>query len=140
MGDREHNWDAHVRTVYISRGDGGRVDDNDLTKVIAQVRADLQSAIAEGAGSALKFGLGDVELTLQFALTESGGGKVNFTVFGVGLGANGALSSEKTNTIKLVLKPTLRQPDGSYSSDFQISGPATKMTPTAGPRTLSADD
>lgn len=69
----------------------------DLAGAIASLRADLESAIREGQGHDVQFGLGDVELTLQLVATKHGGGKVGWSVLGVDAG----VQNERTHTVKL---------------------------------------
>jgi hypothetical protein len=90
----------------------------DLVKALAALRADLQTALAEGRGNDVQFGLGDIELTLQLVADKHAGGKIGWSVLGVDAGAK----SERTHVVKLTLQPRYRQPDGSYSTDFTIAG------------------
>jgi hypothetical protein len=82
----------------------------DLAAAVAALRADLESAMAEGQGKDVQFVLGDVELTLQLVAEKHGGGKVGWSVLGVDAGGK----SERTHSVKLVLQPRFKQKDGTY--------------------------
>lgn len=97
-------------------------EDGDLVKAIAALRADLQGAMDEGQGQDMRFGIGDVELTLQLVATKHGGGKIGWSIFGVDAGAE----RERTHTVKLTLKPRYRTADGSYTADFTVAGQTTQ--------------
>lgn len=92
-------------------------DTGDLAEAVESLRAGLEAALAQGQGRDVQFGLGDVELTLQLVADKHGGGKIGWSVLGVDAGAK----AERTHSVKLVLKPRLRQEDGSYSSEARIS-------------------
>jgi hypothetical protein len=79
----------------------------ELADVISELRAELDRARLAAEGSALRFGLGPVELEVTVALGREGkaGGKIKFWVAEVN--AEGKLSSTSTQRIKLTLNPTL---------------------------------
>lgn len=89
----------------------------DLAEAIAALRAGLEAALAEGRGRDVQFGLGDVELTLQLVADKHAGGKIGWSV----LGADAGGKSERTHSVKLMLQPRYRQPDGTYSDEFTIA-------------------
>jgi hypothetical protein len=95
----------------------------ELADVISELRAELERARLAADGSALRFGLGPVELEVTVALDREGktGGKVKFWVAEVG--AEGKLSSTSTQRIKLTLQPTLAVPESD--------GPAAAAMPAA---------
>ena len=76
-----------------------------LAEVIATLRSELYDAMVGGAGSLVKFEVGNVDLEFQVVVERVGGvnGKIRFWV--VELGAEGTLSSSSTQVIKLQLKP-----------------------------------
>jgi hypothetical protein len=80
-----------------------------LTDVVAALRAEIERAVAAGAGASTKFGLGPIDLEFQTVVTREGGagGKISLKVLGVGaeLGASGKLTSAHTQRVKLVLNP-----------------------------------
>jgi hypothetical protein len=100
----------------------------DLAGAIAALRADLEAALAEGQEKDVQFGLGDVELTLQLVADKHAGGKIGWSVLGVDAGGK----SERTHSVKLLLKPRFRQEDGSYIDDFMISERPGEKTPSVG--------
>lgn len=79
----------------------------ELADVIDELRAELEHAQMRAKGSALRFGLGPVELEVTVALSREGkaGGKVKFWVAEVN--AEGKLTSTSTQKIKLTLNPAL---------------------------------
>jgi hypothetical protein len=89
----------------------------ELADVISELRKELERARLFAEGSALRFGLGPVELEVTVALDREGktGGKVRFWVAEVG--AEGKVASASTQRIKLTLQPTLGVPN-------QAGGPA----------------
>jgi hypothetical protein len=89
----------------------------DLAESIAALRAELEAALAEGQGRNVQFALGDVELTLQLVADKHANGKIGWSVLGVDAGGR----SERTHSVKLVLKPRIRQEDGTHSEDFTIA-------------------
>lgn len=89
----------------------------DLAEAIAALRSGLEAALAEGQGRDVQFSLGDIELTLQLVADKHVGGKIGWSV----LGADAGGKSERTHSLKLVLKPRLRQEDGSYSEQGRIA-------------------
>ena len=91
--------------------------DGDLVKAIAALRADLQAAMDEGRDSDMRFGLSDIELTLQLVVEKHGGGKIGWSILGVDAGAQ----SERTHVVKLTLTPLHRQPDGGYTDDVKVA-------------------
>jgi hypothetical protein len=92
-------------------------DAGDLVEAIAALRADLESAISDGHGKDLQFGLGEIELTLQLVVTKHGGGKIGWSV----LGAEAGVENARAHTVKLTLKPLRRAADGTYTADFTIA-------------------
>src|ERR1019366_5820148 len=82
----------------------------ELADVISELRAELDRARLAAEGSALRFGLGPVELEVTVALDREGttGGKVRFWVAEVG--AEGKIASTSTQRIKLTLNPSLGVP------------------------------
>jgi hypothetical protein len=79
----------------------------ELACVIGDLREELERAIVAGAGQALQFELGPVELEVSVAVERSGsgGGKVRFWV--VEAGGERAKDTTGTQRIKLVLTPRL---------------------------------
>lgn len=80
-----------------------------LAKAIAGLRRELEGAAAEGAGKALRFEIGPVEVTFSGVVKTEGstGGEVGFSIFGNGakVSAGGKIGNDRTQTIKLTLTP-----------------------------------
>ncbi len=82
----------------------------ELADVINELRAELDRARTAADGSALRFGLGPVQLEVTVALDREGraGGKVRFWV--AEANAEAKVSSTSTQRITLTLNPTLGRP------------------------------
>jgi len=95
----------------------------ELSEMIRELRAQLTAAAAEGAGEALGFDVGPIEIEATVAVTkeeEAGGsGKVRFWV--VEAGGDGKYTSSETQRITLTLQPTAPGPDGTRTT-ARISG------------------
>jgi hypothetical protein len=50
-------------------------------------------------------------------VTKGGDGRIGWGVLGLG----GKLESARTHTLKLQLEPLLKQPDGTYTTDFSVA-------------------
>jgi hypothetical protein len=81
----------------------------ELSDFIAQLRAELSTAILEGANSKLRFVAKAVELELEIGAEtrNDGSGKISFKVFGIGAEGGGGLArgSTVTHKLKLTLEP-----------------------------------
>lgn len=93
----------------------------ELADLISELRSELTTAMAAGAGEALQFSLGPVEIEVSVALQrEAGaGGKVRFWVAEVGADAKHTRSD--TQLIRLKLEPQLVR-DGVFVRPVLISG------------------
>ena len=97
-----------------------------LADTIAAVRRELGAAQAAGAGQAIQFRTGPVELEFEVAVTRTGGGQAGVQVWVLTLGAKGELGHATTQRIKVTLQPV----DPETGEDAQIadarqgSGPA----------------
>jgi hypothetical protein len=94
----------------------------ELAEVIAELRAELQKAVAAGSDEALRFELGPIELEVAVGLVKGkeGGGKVRFWVLELG----GEVKAEQNSTqrIKLTLGPRMTlDPNLGPSTPF-VSG------------------
>jgi hypothetical protein len=100
----------------------------ELAEVLSELRAELDRARLEAEGSALRFGLGPVELEVTVALSREGraGGKIKFWVAEVN--AEGKLSSTSTQRIKLTLNPTL---DAGSGVDAQPAESGASVSPVS---------
>ena len=82
----------------------------ELADVIKELRAELDRARTAADDSALRFGLGPVQLEVTVALDREGsaGGKVRFWV--AEASAEARIASTSTQRITLTLNPTLGRP------------------------------
>lgn len=74
-----------------------------LAKVIAALRAELQEAQSEGAGEALRFEVGDVELELQVVVTAEVAAKGGLKVHIFSIGGSAKYKQAETQKVKLKL-------------------------------------
>ena len=81
-----------------------------LPEAIRSLRAQLSEAMREGAGEALRFRVGPVELEFEVQMTREAGveGGVKFWV--VSVGAKGSMSAATTHRLKISLQP--QTPEG----------------------------
>lgn len=104
-------YERHTTTSRFQTDRGEIVTDNamPLAKAIEELRENIVEAVKAAKGEAMKFELGNIELELSVVATREGqaGGKLSFSVLGIGAEANlgGKLSSATTHKVKLVLTP-----------------------------------
>jgi hypothetical protein len=105
------------------------VADLELASVVRQLRTELNEAMADAEGERLRFELGSVELSLTVTVGREAapGAKIRFWV--VEAGADGRISREALQDIKLVLTPRDMQaplrPDGKPASPLIEGKPVT---------------
>jgi Trypsin-co-occurring domain 2 len=92
----------------------------ELARVIGDLREEPERAMVAGAGEALRFELGPVELKVSVAVerSDNGGGKARFWV--VEIGGERAKDTTGTQRIKLVLTPCV----GESGQSAYDGGPA----------------
>ena len=76
-----------------------------LADAIAALRRELTAAMAAGKDSALRFGLGPVEMEFLLDITREGGGEAGVRFWVVTVGAKGSIASASTHRVKLSLQP-----------------------------------
>lgn len=76
-----------------------------LAEAISSLRAELYEAMTEGAGKAVQFNVGGVDLEFQVEVGREGGGGGKIRVWVVEAGAEGTVRSASTQTIKIHLDP-----------------------------------
>lgn len=111
-----------VRGVFdVGDGDGNLPS---LADTIAAVRRELSSAQAAGAGEAIQFRAGPVELEFEVAVTRTGGGEAGVKLWVLTLGAKGELGHATTQRIKVTLQPVNPQTgeDAQIADTRQGSG------------------
>lgn len=72
-----------------------------LSQAIETLRMELSEAQASGRDGEVRFGLETVDLELSVAVTKDANGKVGWKI----LEAGGSVGTERTQTIRLSLKP-----------------------------------
>ncbi len=78
-----------------------------LGDVIRALRAELESAIQEGEGRAVRFDASSVDLEFQVGVTRTGEGKVGIRFWVVELGGTASYAAESIQTVRLSLVPVL---------------------------------
>jgi len=76
-----------------------------LVDVVAQLRADLAAAIAQGEEERLRFEVGPVELDLSVTVTRGGTAKAGVRFWVVEAGGEGSVSKESVQRLHLTLQP-----------------------------------
>ncbi|MCX5440913.1 hypothetical protein OHB53_11580 [Streptomyces sp. NBC_00056] len=92
----------------------------ELSTVIQELRTELNTAIAGGAGEELRFELGPIELEVSVAITKEGGGGAKVRFWVVDADAHGKVAGATTQRIKLQLEPKL----AATGSRPEVSGHA----------------
>ena len=95
-----------------------------LSKAIADLRAELQEAIAAGEGEELRFELDSVVLELEVTLATSGGGNVRVGLWSVvTAGASADLGRGSVHRLTLTLTPRLESaPHGKVRVGDKVGG------------------
>jgi Trypsin-co-occurring domain 2 len=77
----------------------------ELHEAIAAIRDGIEQAVAEGAGSDVKFEVGPIELELTATVHKDASGEVKVSLLPWSASAKGGLSAEHTQRIKFTLQP-----------------------------------
>jgi len=72
---------------------------------VEALRAELAEAIQRGEGKDLRFQVETIDLELAISGELSAGGKLSFSVFGIGATAEAGGKATSTHRVKLSLKP-----------------------------------
>jgi len=80
----------------------------ELRAVVDKLREELSSLTQTAAGEEVQFVLEDIELELKVGVTKSGGADAKAKFWVLEVGGKGEYKSEATQTVKLKLKPKLR--------------------------------
>lgn len=89
-----------------------------LAAAIEALRAELTEAVGQGRGQGMQFQVEPVELTVQAAVTKEAGGRIGWSVLGLG----GSWEAATTQTLTLRLAPVWKSADGTLVKDFTIAG------------------
>jgi hypothetical protein len=96
-----------------------------LHEAIDRLRDELLRAALDSATERLRFELGDIEMEFTVVAKREGGpeSKFDFHILGIGasLGASGKIANERTQKVKLILKPVLIDPDTGDRAKIDIS-------------------
>jgi len=87
-----------------------------VAEAIEALRSELETALAEGEGRSLRFEASSIELTLQAAVTTSGGGRAGIRWWLLDVGAEASRESATTQTITMTLVPKVIDADGRPST------------------------
>jgi NTP-dependent ternary system trypsin peptidase co-occuring protein len=88
----------------------------ELSEAIANLRAELTTALEHGADEALRFDVGQIELELELELTVSGGAKAEAKWLVVSFGGEAKAERASSHRIKLILTPKHRGADLEIAS------------------------
>lgn len=104
----------------------------ELASVLRELRRELNEAMDDADGERLRFELGPVDLSLKVAVSREGtaGAKIRFWV--VEAGADGKISRESAQEIKLVLNP--RDMKAPLGPDGKPTAPLIEGKPVPGER------
>jgi hypothetical protein len=110
----------------VGNGDG---EFPSLAETIAAVRRELGLAQAAGAGQAIQFRTGPVELEFEVAVTRTGGGEAGVKVWVLTLAAKGELAHASTQRIKVTLQPVNPQTGEDAQITDERRGPGLEGPP-----------
>jgi hypothetical protein len=92
-----------------------------LSEAIQSLRSELVDAMSHAPNVGLRFQPGPVELTLEVAVTTSGGGEAGIKWWLIEAGVSASRSSVTTQTLKLSLQPVFLDGNGEML-DVLVSG------------------
>jgi len=102
-----------------------------LSEFVSALRQEIVLSAAAARNETVKFELGPIELEFSVVATRegSGTGKISFQVLGSGfeLGADGKVTAERTQRVKLTLAPKQKDDDGVLAP-IDISKPVPKVS------------
>ncbi|MFC8667713.1 trypco2 family protein [Streptomyces sp. NPDC057199] len=94
----------------------------ELSDLIRELRQQLTTAVADGAGEAVRFELGPVEVEATLAVTREEGGDAKVRLWVVDAGATGKYAQAQTQRITVTLTPKVVPPGGSAARSVLITG------------------
>lgn len=94
----------------------------ELSDMIRELRRQLTTALAEGAGEAVRFELGPVEIEATVAVSREAGADTKVRLWVVDAGANGKYTHAQTQRVTVTLSPKAVPADGSASRPVLIAG------------------
>lgn len=94
-----------------------------LAEAVKAIRAELDTAMDEGAGEKVQFEVGPIELEFAVDVQKAAEVDAGVRVWVVSLGGKGSLKRDSANRIKVVLKPTVKGHKAKISSDRDAAPP-----------------
>jgi hypothetical protein len=94
----------------------------ELSDMIRELRQQLATALADGAGEAVRFELGPVEVEATVAVSREAGADSKVRLWVVDTGANGKYAHARTQRITVTLTPKTVPMDGSAAQSVLIAG------------------
>jgi hypothetical protein len=85
----------------------------ELSDVIRDLRAELDSAIKDAPADGLRFELGPIDLEVSVAVERSAGGSAKVRFWVIDLGPEASATRSSTQRVKLTLQPRLGNSDRS---------------------------
>ena len=96
-----------------------------LHEAVDRLRYELRRAALDSETERLRFKLGDIEMEFTVVAKLEGGpeSKFDFHILGIGasLGASGKIANERTQKVKLILKPVSVDPGTGERAKVDIS-------------------
>ncbi|MBC2876482.1 MULTISPECIES: trypco2 family protein [Streptomyces] len=77
----------------------------ELSDMIGELRQQLSAALADGAGEAVRFELGPVELEATVAVSQESGADAKVRLWVVDAGADGKYAQAQTQRVSITLMP-----------------------------------
>ncbi|WP_199549428.1 trypco2 family protein [Streptomyces sp. N35] len=94
----------------------------ELSDMIRELRHQLAVALADGAGDAVRFELGPVELEATVAVSREAGADAKVRLWVVDAGANGKYAQAQTQRVTVTLQPVAVAPGGAGTRSLLIGG------------------
>lgn len=103
----------------------------ELRTVVDNLREELSSLTLTAPGEELQFVLEDIELELKVGVTKSGGADAKAKFWVVEVGGKGEYKSDATQTVKLKLKPKLRDAKVGKSTEVLVGDGTCRGLPSS---------
>jgi hypothetical protein len=94
----------------------------ELSDMIRELRRQLTESLTDGAGEAVRFELGPVEIEATVAVTREGGANAKVRLWVVDAGADGKYAHAQTQRITVTLTPKLVPVSGGPARTALIGG------------------
>lgn len=94
----------------------------ELSDMIRELRQQLTEALSDGAGEAVRFELGPVELEAAVAVSREGGADAKVRLWVVDAGANGKYTHAQTQRVTVTLMPRTEVPGEAGTRSLLIGG------------------